>query len=230
MPFRILLAGFALALCIATAQPHDPSEIRRAAGDVTKDLGVQSRLPNSSGTEEPEKRPPDRSERGDGGVSIPAPAAVFTLLQWVLIAVAVVAIFALLAIVLREKFEPGIAKGVSGARMEPEVSIPPSDPRALLACADELAAAGRFAEAMHCVLLAAMTLIGGGQAKKAADSLTSWELLRAASLPPPQLQALRELVVRVERAWFGKRPAEMDDYRYVRGRFEAFAAATLETA
>ena len=230
MPLRILLAGVALAWCIAAAQSHDPSEIRQAAGAVTKDLGVQSRLPNSSGTEAPEIRSRnDGNDVGGDGISIPAPAAVFTLLQWVLIAVAAVAILALLAIVLRERLEPQSPRGVSGASLEPDAPIPPTDPRALLARADQLAAAGRYAEAMHCVLLAAMASIGG-QAQKSADSLTSWELLRAAALGPAQLQILRDLVTHTERAWFGRRPAEVDDYRLVRGRFDEFASIVTTTA
>jgi hypothetical protein len=224
VPFRIVLAGVALALCIAVAQSHDPSEIRQAAGAVAKDLGVQSRLPNSSGTEAPEIRNRDDGRgMGGDGISIPAPAAVFTLLQWVLIAVAAVAILALLAIVLRERLDPQSPRGVSGSSPEPDAPIPPTDPRALLARADELAAAGRYAEAMHCVLLAAMASIGG-QPQKSADSLTSWELLRASALAPAQLQILRDLVTSVERAWFGKRPAEVNDYRFVRGRFDEFAS------
>ena len=125
---------------------------------------------------------------------------------------------------------PCSRKAVSGARPAADVDLPPDDPRALLARAEELAAAGRYAEAMHCVLLAAMAMIGGGQPRKSADSLTSWELLRAAALTPPQLQALRDLVFRVERAWFGHRPAGLDDYRQVRGMFEAFSATARETA
>lgn len=230
MPFRILLAGIALALCIAAAAPHDPSEVRQAAGAVSKELGVQSRLPNSSGTESPEARRERDTGIGSDSISIPAPAAVFTLLQWVLIAIAAVAILALLAIVLREQLDPQSRREVSGASPEPDVEIPPTDPRALLARADELAAGGRYAEAMHCVLLAAMASIGGGQPQKSADSLTSWELLRAATLAPLQLQLLRDLVMCVERAWFGKRPAEAADYRYVRGRFDQFASAAREPA
>jgi len=75
-----------------------------------------------------------------------------------------------------------------------------------------------------------MATLGGGQPRKAAESLTSWELLRAAALAPPQLQALRDVVVRVERAWFGQRPAGPDDYRQVRGSFEEFAATAKEPA
>jgi hypothetical protein len=158
------------------------------------------------------------------------PAAVITLFQWVLIAVAAVTILALLAIVLRERLEPDARRAVPGGLPEDDAPISPADPRVLLARADELAAAGRYAEAMHCVLLAAMATIGIGQTHKSADSLTSWELLRASALAPPQLQALRDVVMRVERAWFGRQPAAAEDYRFVRGRFDEFASAEGGTA
>ena len=229
MPFRILLTAAVLALGAAAAESHDPAEVRQAAASVTKNLGVQSRLPNSSGTEE--SAPASQHDLGLGGhaISIPAPAAVFTLLQWVLIAIAVVALLALLAIVLREQLDPRSRRSVSGALPETDTPLAATDPRALLARADELAAAGRFAEAMHCVLLAAMATMGGGRTLQSTDSLTSWELLRSSPLPPPQLQTVRDMVIHVERAWFGKRPAAAEDYRYVRGKFDQFVSPARDT-
>src|SRR5215471_11996741 len=63
-----------------------------------------------------------------------------------------------------------------------------------------------------------------------ADPLTSWELLRGAPLARPQFQALRDLVLRVERAWFGQRPAVLEDYREVRANFDQFAAGAEGSA
>jgi hypothetical protein len=101
---------------------------------------------------------------------------------------------------------------------------PPAEPDRLLAMAEEHAAAGRYSEAMHQVLLAAMATL------HAPDSLTIWESLRAASLGPPARQALRTLIVRVERAWFGKQPAGTEDYQAARGSFRDFTSATREGA
>jgi hypothetical protein len=75
-----------------------------------------------------------------------------------------------------------------------------------------------------------MIVLGGPAADKTIESRTSWELLRHATLPAPQLQALRDLVIRVERAWFGQRPAGPDEYRHVRGIFDAFHSTSAETA
>jgi hypothetical protein len=75
---------------------------------------------------------------------------------------------------------------------------------------------------MHSVLLAATTALGRGKPGH-SDSLTSWELVRDAALPPPQLDALRDVVIQAERAWFGQRSAGPDNYRHVRSRYDVFA-------
>ena len=225
MPFRVLLIAAALALSLA-GETRDAAEIRQAAGAVTTDLGVQTRLPNSSGTEAADERSRTGFGTGGEGIPIPAPAAVFNLVRWVVVAGVAVLLLALLVSALRERGDSAAVPRISGGGLEPELPIAPTSVPALLARADELAAAGRYADAMHSVLLAAMSMVGCDQASRNKDSLTSWELLRASALPPSPLQALRELVLRVERAWFGKQPATVDDYRFVRGRFEDFAAAT----
>jgi hypothetical protein len=215
-----------LVLGLAASEPHDPAEVSEQAGILTKQLGVQTQLPQA-----PSAEPPPAVHRSSGfstggeGVSIPPPAAVFSLLQWVAVAIAVIAVLALAAIVVRERMERKPKRSVSGAKPEPVAQdAPPKDPPTLLSRADELAAEGRYLEAMHYVLLVAMAIVGGSQERRLADSLTSWELLRAPSLAPPQQEALRDVVLRVERAWFGKGPADPGDYRYVRGRFDEFAA------
>jgi hypothetical protein len=227
VPFRVLLLAAALALNLAAAETRDAAEIRQTAGVVTKDLGVQTRLPNSTGTEAAERRDDNGFETGGGGISIPAPTAVLNLVQWVVVAAVAILLLGFLVTALRERSDSAIVPRSSGPGPEPEVPVLPTSVPALLARADELAAAGKYAEAMHCVLLAAMSMVGGDQASRNKDSLTSWELLRASALAPLQLQALRDLVMRVERAWFGKQPAAVEDYRYVRGRFDEFAAATM---
>ena len=223
MPLRALLTAVALALCSAAAEPPAPAHIRETATAVTSKLQVQSRLPNSAGTPEASTR--RRPIPGDDdGFSVPAPAAILSLLQWVLIAAVAIAILALLAIMFREPVESRFHPALYQPTPDPAAPPPAADPRELLALADRFAADGRYAEAMHCVLLAAMTMLGRGQSPKSADSFTSWELLRSAALAPPQRQAARELIVHVERAWFGQRPAALDDYQQVRATFDTFAA------
>ena len=203
---------------VTAGNAADPTQVRNAASSVTKRLEVQSRLPNDSANAEAAPNSANRWLRwSDRTFSIQGAAAAFDLITWVFIVMGVIALIAVLASVFREPLE---------ARLRPALSAPVplpdapalADPRDLLARADQLAAAGEYAEAMHCVLLAATTILGRDK-----HSLTSWELLRQAALAPPRLDALRDLVIRTERAWFGHRPAGPDDYRRVRVSFDAFA-------
>jgi hypothetical protein len=197
----------------------DPAKVLSTAGAVTKDLGVQTRLPTDSTTAEP---PPKINSEPmtwrDESFSIPGVGAVIDLMKWALIVVAAIAIIAVLASIVSERLHSSVPASLSPPVPLPETPQAPADPRDLLARADQLAAAGQYAEAMHYVLLAATAIIGRGK-----PSLTSWELLRDASLAPPRLDALRDLVIRAERAWFGQRPTGADDYRHARSCYEAFA-------
>ena len=209
----------------ALAEPFEAARVRAAAQELAKNADVQWRLPTDSGTAAPTPREGDNWGAGRQGIYIPGAQAIFGLLQWAMIVVAVIALLAVLAILIREPLQARFLP-VTGPPLPLEGEPPPPpDPRELLTRADRLAEAGQFAEAMHCVLLAAMIIVGG-----TADSQTSWELLRAAKLAPPQRSALRDLVIRVERAWFGQRPAGIDDYRHVRGVFDAFQQPSAETA
>jgi hypothetical protein len=78
---------------------------------------------------------------------------------------------------------------------------------------------------MHQVWLAAVATLAPRLDERAPDSLTSWELLRAVNLQAGERQALRNVVTRVDRAWFGKQPAGLADYQAVRGSYQTFAAA-----
>jgi hypothetical protein len=219
-----------LAALVVAAALHaaDPAGIRQAAADVTQSLGVQQQLPGDSARTAP--APPssgrDTAVPGGGvelpGDSAPAPGAVWSLLQWTLIGLAIVAVVALaVSWILEARSARGAPLAPPGVPRPAGSPAPPAaEPDRLLALADEYAAAGRYTEAMHQVLLAAMAML------HARDSLTSWELLRAASLAPAARQALQTLIARVERAWFGRQPAGTADYQAARGSFRDFASAS----
>jgi hypothetical protein len=232
--FRAIVAVLASGHFVFAADGSDPEFVRKESAKVADELQVQRRLPTDAAKPEASvrRRVPGGLE-GDGeGFSIPLPGAVLSLMQWALLAVLVVAVLAVLAIVAREPLDGRLRppSGTTGPPLEQERR--PADPRVLLAEADRLAATGRYAEAMHCVLLAAMAMLAGKTDRTAreTDSLTSWEVLRGASLAAPQMQVLRDLVVRVERAWFGHFPAGDEDYRNVRSSFDAFARGAAESA
>jgi hypothetical protein len=98
-------------------------------------------------------------------------------------------------------------------------------PAAALGAADELAAAGRFVEAMHVLLLQGLAAIRSGLNEEFADSLTSREILRRARLPDPGRTSLRDIVNRVELTYFGQYPAALADYEACRASFNTLTQA-----
>ncbi len=165
----------------------------------------------------------DRTAAGEG---VNVAAAVWDGVRWAVIAIAAVAVAAWLGVWFSESWQRRQPFAPSNAALGPGERDPavPLDPARALALADELAAAGRYGPAMHQVWLAAVATLAPRLSHKAPDSLTSWELLNAASLHANERHALRGMVARVDRAWFGGQPAGLDDYKAVRGSYQAFAA------
>jgi hypothetical protein len=111
---------------------------------------------------------------------------------------------------------------LGGRTLDAEVD-PESAPALLdvpLESAQKLAAAGRFAEAIHILLLE--TLAALSRAAQLAPSLTSREILARVPLPPRARDALVGLVLAVEVSRFGGAPAGERDYQACLGRFHAF--------
>jgi Domain of unknown function (DUF4129) len=94
-------------------------------------------------------------------------------------------------------------------------------PAQVLGAADELAAQGRYVEAMHVLLLQGLADIRARLEEQFADSLTSREILRGARLNPAGRSSLREIIAAVERTYFGGYPAQGDDYATCRRNFDA---------
>jgi hypothetical protein len=99
------------------------------------------------------------------------------------------------------------------------------DPSVVLAAADELAREGRYAEAMHVLLLRGLADIRARLDEPFADSLTSREILRSTRLPERARDSLRDVVGRVEWTYFGEYPAGQDDYAACRVSFNALEQA-----
>lgn len=91
--------------------------------------------------------------------------------------------------------------------------------------ADDLAAQGRFVEAMHLLLLQLLTALRRRLGVEFADSLTSREILRAAQLSDPNRMLLHDIVARVEWCHFGGYPAALADYVACRQSFDALLAS-----
>jgi hypothetical protein len=103
-------------------------------------------------------------------------------------------------------------------------------PEAVLGAADDLAAQGRFVEAMHVLLLQAFAEIRRRLDEQFADSMTSREILRSNRLSDDLRRPLREVVNRVEWTYFGEHPAAQDDYLACRSSFSALTHALHRSA
>jgi hypothetical protein len=104
------------------------------------------------------------------------------------------------------------------------------DPTVVLSAADELAREGRYAEAMHVLLLRGLADIRARLDEPFADSLTSREILRSTRLPERARDSLRDVVGRVEWTYFGEYPAGQDDYAACRVSFNALEQALHRNA
>lgn len=82
----------------------------------------------------------------------------------------------------------------------------PGDARAL-------EAAGRFAEAIHALLLHALRSGIGRSGRRFSDALTAREVVSGLGLPAGRRGALTRLLRASEDAWFGGKPAEAADFR-----------------
>lgn len=89
------------------------------------------------------------------------------------------------------------------------------------AAADELAAQGRFVEAMHVLLLQGLDEMRTQCDLRFADSLTSREIASRANAPVSAKVALRDIIHWVERAYFGDHPVGRNDYDACRRSFVA---------
>jgi hypothetical protein len=225
---RLWLA-VAIAMAALPVRAADAADIRQKAEAVARELDVQQKLPadsGSGGADDERSSSPEWFPDGIQGPDVSAPAAIWNIVQWAILALAVITVVAWLGIWAAETYQQRTPSGLPKPRAGPgDAASAPLDPVQALALADEWAASGRYAPAMHQVWLAAVALLAPRLGERAPDSLTSWELLRAANLQAAESQALRSVVARVDRAWFGRQPAGQADYQAVRGSYQTFVAA-----
>lgn len=181
------------ALLLAAA-----GDVRERAAAVLREGGYQTALPEDAGA------------RGSFELPLGPLELLLRLFLWTALAVA-----AVLAVVwLARRLAPGVRDVVVEDGPEPAPAAFPA------ATAEALAAEGRFAEAIHALLLD--TLAALSRAARLAPSLTSREILSAVPLPPAAREALGGLVAAVERSRFGGAEAGEGDYRACHARFRAF--------
>lgn len=115
----------------------------------------------------------------------------------------------------REWDEVAASEGENGAAEAVQAAV----------AADDLARQGRFAEAMHVLLLRGLADIRRHLDERFANSQTSRGILRSARLSDLGRSALRDIVSRVELTYFGEYPAAQDDYQACRASFTQLTLA-----
>jgi hypothetical protein len=218
-----LLALLALACVLA---PADTSAYRKAAHDAATNLDVQQSLPeDSTQTDAPKSHGSELPGSGaESGGSVPSLSAVWDQFKWVALALVVAGLLGFLASQIAESRRvatPVPASAVPG----PAITTPPTAEQ-LLAESDAFAAQGRYRDAMHCVLLAAMSHVAHRVRHGAHDSATAREMLSTAQLEPVESYALWDLLTRVEGAWFGDYPSDANDYNCARICFQTFLSGS----
>jgi hypothetical protein len=195
------------AVCILSAAPvraQNPQELQTLTDQVIRRLDLQTELPQGP-------------ERLRFVIKLPPE------LLWVVVAVALgVLLYAFRDII--PILRPRQHGGWGGDEGKPgEMGAGTS--AAVLGAADELAAQGRFVEAMHVLLLQGLAEIRQRLDEQFADSLTSREILRSTKLSEGGRVPLRDIIDRVELTYFGQRPAARADYQACRASFAALAQA-----
>jgi hypothetical protein len=147
---------------------------------------------------------------------------------WVVLAIAL----GILAYAFRDLIP--ILRAGSGRIAQAEETAPgvttPGAQAVVIEAADELAAHGRFVEAMHLLLLHGLAHIRQRLDQQFSDSLTSREILHSTNLPEAARTSLRDVVGRVELTYFGQRPAGLTDYTACRESFNALGRALYGSA
>jgi Domain of unknown function (DUF4129) len=222
-------AGLLLAAVLASAAPCGAaappgSNPHTVATSVAGELNVQRRLPS----EESSGDQVTGAESASSGASAPAPSLrpgnLTTVAAWLAGIFVVLFLGLVLADALRgrrrrELRTPAVADGDDAAGSQRATA------RASLLSADELAAAGRYTEAIHQLLADAVAMLRRRAGAELSDALTSREVVRALRLPQAEGGALGEITARVEQTWFAQRAAAAEDYEAVRASFRVFTAA-----
>ncbi len=189
----------ALALFVAASVPSD--RIQERARAVLDSSGYQSTIPDE---------PPDASWR------LPLDPLAFILKALLVVALVVAAVLAATWLGRR------LARPIEDPQAPTESPTDPAAAAFEMGVAEALAAAGRYAEAIHLLLLE--TLAALSTAARLAPSLTCREIVAQAPMPPKAREALAALAQAVEVSHFGgARPTETD-YGACLERFHLFLA------
>jgi len=191
------VAGASSQTLPAEAPPGraSPAEVR-AALEALRDSPIQWELPR-----------PDRRSFDLPWFSSGLPLLSILLITLGVVAAVVLAFF--VASALRDRRRPAVVDPAAAEGRAPAVQLS----EAPLERAEAEARAGRFAEAIHLLLLGTIEEIRASLGYEAHPSLTSREILRRAPLPAGADAPLGGIVREVEWSHFGERSAGEAEYR-----------------
>lgn len=223
----MLLAAGVISIGVLLSPPP-PEAVRRAVDAVYADPSIQRTLPGAvpldDGAGRASRRtsvPRPRPDRSSMTVSPTGGRGFATFLLWTVGLVGlgvVVAVIAQAILQRRGAGGPATAGPAAPDRAGGERPVP-----APIGDADRLAAEGRFAEAVHALLLhvvRGLTVDG----RPVPPTFTSRETLARAALPPPRRAAFGALVEAVEHSLFGGRPVDATAFAAARDAARRAAA------
>lgn len=114
------------------------------------------------------------------------------------------------------------------AAPDTEIDLPGADTPhtpAWLIEADRLAAEGRYAEALHSLLLRCVQDVARRRPQLVRPSLTARDLARAEEIPGPARALFAEIAAAVEASLWGGRPVAQGDWQRGRDAYQGFAQA-----
>lgn len=151
--------------------------------------------------------------------------ALAPFLQYIFWGALALVIGAIALAVIREVVNRRSPRRIAAAAPAAPVDLTPAPERALalLADADRLASEGRYAEAVHLLLLRSVADIEALRPTTVRPSMTSREIAGLPVLPAPARAAFTRVAEVVERSFFGGRPVDADGYGQCRSAYEAFA-------
>lgn len=222
---RLCLCGIvaivALPSGLMTPEPvqaqslSDPAEVQESRDRVLGSGGYQ--------TERPE--PPEVEKRGE---PLRLPPWLVEAFLWTIAAIllVMVAVFLFNALQNRTGFKlKRNAKAPPSATLveTPLLNLEKAVVDRSLEEADALAAQGRFAEAIHLLLLVAMDRLRRELGARIAPALTGREVLQRVPVPPAVIEPLTRMVSLSELKHFGGRDAAVADYDRCRQDFLHFS-------
>lgn len=209
-------------------RPISDTRLDQALAQFSADDDLQTTRPEW----EPEPVAPRDRPRRNG----PHPIAQFfanlfgalgQVAGYLLILLIVIAILGGLYLVFGERF--ALRGKQKDKQADPDISIVPNlrpaedQARALLEDADALAAAGRFAEAVHLLLFRSIDEIQSKKSGLIGRSLTSREIGALSGLPDSVRATLSPIIQIVERSFFGGQEVGEAGWNEARASYETFA-------